>query len=189
LYFIGQRELDAVYDEVQFELGFPMGSRPYAITLRADLPPPFLPRVEPPEESGTDEPADRPAVEVTIDFDGIERRVVPAPVPDGRYERVAGTRKQLLVSSRPLVGTQNRALFAGPPADRTLELVDLKSGKRERVASDVTDFQLGRDGKTLLLRVGNRLRVITAGETVDDAGQRSGSSGRGGSDEPGPESG
>ncbi len=49
LYFIGQRDYDPVYDELQFDLGFPKGSRPFAITLRKDLPNPFIPHPKAPE--------------------------------------------------------------------------------------------------------------------------------------------
>jgi len=43
LYFLSYREFNPVYDNLHFELGFPWGMRPYLITLRADLPNPFIP--------------------------------------------------------------------------------------------------------------------------------------------------
>ena len=42
LYFIGYRTFDPVYDNLQFDLGFPRGTRPYAITLRRELRSPFM---------------------------------------------------------------------------------------------------------------------------------------------------
>lgn len=180
LYFLGQRELDPVYDSIQFDLGFPLGSRPYAITLRADVPAPFIPRVEPLEEPTKEDSASPPAVEVSIDFEGIERRVVPLPVPEGRYERIAATSQKVLFSFRPVTGVRNRAAFTEPPSDQVLEMYDLKSGKREKVAGDLTDFWLGRDHRTLLYRAGNRIRIVTAGEALDA---------RADGDEPGRESG
>jgi tricorn protease len=167
LYFIGHRHLDPVYDSLQFDLGFPLGSRPYAVTLRADTPAPFLPRVEPLDGATKDEAADRPAVEIEIDLDGIERRAVPLPVPDSRYEQVAGTSQKVLFSSRPVAGARSRDPLAGTAGDQVLEMYDLKTGKREKVASDLTGFRLGRDHKTLLLLTGNRVRVVKAGETLD----------------------
>ncbi len=44
LYFLSYREFNPVYDNLHFELGFPWGMRPYLITLRADLPNPFIPQ-------------------------------------------------------------------------------------------------------------------------------------------------
>ena len=46
LYFLSYREFNPVYDNLQFDLGFPWGMRPYLVTLRADLPNPFVPRPE-----------------------------------------------------------------------------------------------------------------------------------------------
>lgn len=170
LYFLGQRYLDPVYDEVQFDLGFPLGSRPYAITLRADTPAPFVPEVEPladedPPGSSAAEPAE--AVPVEVDLPGIERRVTALPVPDGRYLRLAATSRKVLFSSRPVVGVRSRDLLAGPAADQLLEMYDLKTGKREQVTGGLTSFRLSADHRTLLCRAGSRLRVVRAGQVLD----------------------
>ncbi len=42
LYFIGTRELNPIYDNLHFDLGFPKGQKPYLLTLRADLLSPFV---------------------------------------------------------------------------------------------------------------------------------------------------
>ncbi len=42
IYFISHREFNPVADNLHFDLGFPRGTRPYLITLRADLPNPFV---------------------------------------------------------------------------------------------------------------------------------------------------
>ena len=44
LYFLSYREFNPVYDNLQFDLGFPWGMRPYLITLQAELPNPFMPQ-------------------------------------------------------------------------------------------------------------------------------------------------
>ncbi|MGL4648960.1 MAG: S41 family peptidase, partial [Caldilineaceae bacterium] len=46
LYFLSFREFNPVYDGLHFDLGLPWGMRPYVITLRADLPNPFVPHPE-----------------------------------------------------------------------------------------------------------------------------------------------
>ena len=109
LYFIGQRELNPVYDGLHFDLGFPKGSRPYLITLQADTLSPFLPQPHPlqegpkpkagteevtPEEEATGEVPAKPAEalpkSVEIDLEGIRNRIVAFPVPEGRYGQIAG---------------------------------------------------------------------------------------------------
>jgi tricorn protease len=43
LYFISYRHFDPVYDNLHFDLNFPLGMKPYLVTLLADLPSPFVP--------------------------------------------------------------------------------------------------------------------------------------------------
>ncbi|MBX3000591.1 MAG: PDZ domain-containing protein [Caldilineaceae bacterium] len=77
IYFISHREFNPVYDSLHFDLGFPRGSKPYLITLRADLPNPFIPRPdedeeEPEEEAGEDEESDASAEDDDAEYSGVE---------------------------------------------------------------------------------------------------------------------
>ena len=47
LYFISTRDFNPVYDALQFELSFPQASRPFVVTLRDDVPSPFVPKPKP----------------------------------------------------------------------------------------------------------------------------------------------
>ncbi|NUR83435.1 MAG: peptidase, partial [Nonomuraea sp.] len=152
LYFIGQRVFSPVYDQLQFDLGFPLGTRPYAIALRADAPNPFVPEQRP--LNGKDE-EDEEQEEVRVDLDGLVRRVTAFPLPEGRYERVAGLKGKALLLTSPLEG------------EDTLHLYDFAKGRNETFADGVTGFELGRDHKTLLYRAGSRLRVVKAGEVPE----------------------
>ncbi|MBB6551500.1 S41 family peptidase [Nonomuraea rubra] len=159
LYFIGQRAFSPVYDQLQFDLGFPLGTRPYAVALRADVPDPFVPRPRPLEEKDDDEDDDEEEEEgeedeepLRVDVDGLARRVTAFPLPEGRYEQVAGLKGKALILTSPLHG------------DDTLHLFDFAKGESETFADGVSAFELGRDHKTLLYRAGSRLRVVKAGE-------------------------
>ncbi len=55
LYFLSYREFNPVYDGLHFDLGFPWGMRPYLITLRDDLPNPFIPVPELGDEHDEDD--------------------------------------------------------------------------------------------------------------------------------------
>ena len=182
LYFLSYREFNPVYDGLHFDLSFPWGMRPYLITLRDDLPNPFIPRPDlsdgkpddhddgddedededddrGPDEDGdedggdeddegiedgetirfafgvgrmgdtpdaSDEGADKTADDtsngsgkgegarkrkdrkpkpVRIDLEGIERRVIAFPVPDGRYGQIMGVRNKALFTVYPIQGT------------------------------------------------------------------------------------
>ena len=43
LYFISARDFNPIYDALQFDLSFPHAMRPYVVTLRSDVPNPFVP--------------------------------------------------------------------------------------------------------------------------------------------------
>ena len=102
LYFIGQRDFNPVYDELQFDLSFPMGARPFAIALRKDVPSPFLPAPEGarrarrrrrrrrPRPSGSRPPRRRSRSTSTASSGGPSR----FPVPEGKYGRDPGDQGQ-----------------------------------------------------------------------------------------------
>nr|MBA2447054.1 PDZ domain-containing protein [Chloroflexota bacterium] len=108
------------------------------------------------------EPA--PPRPVEIDLEGIERRVMAFPVPEGKYGRVQGIKGKAIFSSFPVQGSRGGEWFEGPPANGTLEVYDFETQKADRLADGITDFRVGRDGKTLLYRAGERPRVLKAGE-------------------------
>jgi tricorn protease len=178
LYFIGAREFDPVRDNLQFELGFPKGTRPYAITLRKDLLNPFIPRPKPPESQevaalhkAEAEEQTPTARRVEIDLDGITERVIEFPVAEGRYGRVQGVKggAKVLFSAYPVEGSRGRNRADAIPSSRgSLECYDFEARKQDRLVDGISDFTIGRDGKTLLYRAGDRLRVLKAGEKPKD---------------------
>jgi tricorn protease len=179
LYFIGLRELDPVYDRWQWDLGFPKGERPYLLTLRADVPSPFVPTPRPLESEdaaharkGKEDLADSPDAisPVEIDLEGITRRVVPFPVEDGRYGKVVGIKGKAIFSSFPVQGTRRRRLMSTAPqaGTGTLDVYDFDSQEQDEIADKVNDFWLGPDGKTLLYQSGDRYRVVRAGEKREE---------------------
>ncbi|MCB0144556.1 MAG: PD40 domain-containing protein, partial [Caldilineaceae bacterium] len=58
LYFLSRREFNPVYDALHFDLSFPWGMRPYLLTLRADLPNPFVPHPDVEDEWDSGETAE-----------------------------------------------------------------------------------------------------------------------------------
>ncbi len=186
LYFLGAREFNPVYDNLHFDLGFPRGVRPYLLTLRADLPSPFIPTPRPLQEEPKPEPkptetspeeeatGETPKVEETaakpveIDLDGIAQRVVAFPVPEGLYGQIAGIKGKVLFTTQPPEGALGQDFINEPPPKGTLEVYDLKELKHETLVTGVSDFQVSQDDKTLIYRSGKKLRVIKAGEKADD---------------------
>jgi tricorn protease len=54
LYFLGRRILNPIYDNLQFDLSFPRGMKPYVITLQRDLRSPFMPEPKAPGDKEKD---------------------------------------------------------------------------------------------------------------------------------------
>ena len=176
LFFIGLRDFDPVFDHIQFDLGFPRAARPFAVPLRKDVPDPFVPVPKPPaskeaaalkKAESEEEPEAHPRVE--IDLDGITDRVVGFPVGAGRYGRVRAIKGKILYSWHPPEGRRGRAPFARPSPNGSLECYDLETQKEEKLADRLSDFEVGRDAKTLLYRSGDRLRVLKAGEKAPES--------------------
>ncbi len=142
------------------------------------------------EEDSTeapDEPNDGPdrednseagaEADLVIDLEGIERRVLAFPVSEGRYGHIRGLPGGKVVYTRlPVEGSlDNNWLATEPPAKGTLFAYDFKELEETRLISRVGSFQLSRNGKTLVYRAGNRLRVLKAGsKPSSDAGSKPG---------------
>ena len=194
LYFIGQRELNPVYDMLTFDLGFPRGDRPYLITLQAGLTSPFQPVPHPltetskPKEKqgessgdedkdkGTEPAGDDQTVQpVVIDLEGISDRVVAFPVPLGSYHQIAGIRSKALFTSYPVMGTLRQGNGDESAPRGVLESFDFKEQKHEALIHRVSDFEIGPDRKTIVYRSDKKLRVLSAGSKPDEkAGQEAG---------------
>jgi tricorn protease len=168
LYFLSNRTLNPVYDSVQFELSFQRAALPCLVTLRKETPSPFL-------EAATDEKDDSAAkdkdLKIEIDFDGISSRVLAFPVPEGRYGAIAGLKKKVIWTSFPVKGAlTDEPVFFPPPQEGALEAYDFKKLKVETLGSGITDFRLSADRKQVLIFGGKKVRILKAGEKVEEEG-------------------
>ncbi|MBT7808756.1 peptidase [Candidatus Poribacteria bacterium] len=206
LYFVSSRQFNPVYDAVQFGLGFPEAARPFLVTLQEDAPHPFLPRPralhedgadkdkqEDKKKDGDDTPAnveegksdgaedkadkkDEKPEPVHIDLDGIQRRVIAFPYPEGRYGAIAGVENKALFVSYPVRGSLPSPGRDGSGPRGTLHVYDFKEQKKDTIVSGIDGFTLSRDTKTLAYRAGPKLRVVKAGEKPDEAAGKEGPS-------------
>lgn len=196
LFFLSLRTFDPVYDSLVFDLGFPRGDRPYAVTLRADLGSPFVPHPKglgPDGGDATDSRADshgttggRESAEagaeadhgqgneqerakgsdrVVIDFDGIGSRIVPFPVPEGRYSQIVGLEGKVLLVSHPVEGSLTQHWSdVDPEPTGSLEVYDLTDLQHEVLALGVTEVAVSADQTTMVYRSGSHLRALAAGQ-------------------------
>ena len=167
LYFLSQRDFNPVYDSVHFDLNFPRATRPCLVTLRADLPSPFVPVPRPPGEkppSPEKKKKSKKPPPVRIDFDGIGDRVLGFPLPEGRYGQVQGIHGGALFSLYPVEGSLGQDWLPGEPAPKgVLEKYDFAEQKRDVVVKGVSGFRISADRKTLVYRGAGRLRALKVG--------------------------
>ena len=185
LYFLSYREFKPVYDHLHFDLGFPQAVRPLLVTLRKDLPNPFVPVPGPLEETkDEDKKEEKDGAEtkdtenddtkkeekpIEIDFDGLQRRVVVFPYPEGHFGQIAGIEGKALFTSFPVVASVQSFLDQDDSEPKgTLHVYDFKEQKTDTIVTDIDYFTLSQDNKTLVYRAGDRLRVLKSGEKPDE---------------------
>ncbi len=191
LYFISTRVFNPFNDTIQFAVGFPGAMKPYLITLRKDLPNPFLPLPAAPgeesaamknghtngapsadktAESGAGEKAEakeKTSEPLRIDVEGIEHRVIEFPVKEGIYRQVLGVKDKVLFTSFPLQGRADlgdTSAWQEEDERGTLWVYDFINQKLEALTNDVSSIQVANGGKTMSYRSGRRIRVLKAGE-------------------------
>lgn len=193
LYFLSWRHFNPVYDNMQFDLNFPRGMKPYLITLQKDLPSPFIPQPrkeskseekskdETPkegEETKEDKKPDEKKSEdkpIQIDLEGITRRIVEFPVDEGRFGRVIGLKgNKVLYSEYPVEGAVGGSFLNGEPYSKgTLHVYNFEEQKEETLINGIHDFDVSRDSSMLLYQTGYRLRVLKAGEKPENGNNAS----------------
>ena len=167
LYFLSSRVFDPVYDNQYFDLGFPRGVIPCLIPLAKDTPSPFAAATQPPRTPGAqgEDDAKKQTPKTVIDLKGIADRVVAFPVPEARYWAIEAGHERAYFVHDPIPGSLSSAGWrtgGAPPAKSILQVYDFEKQKTETVSDGMSDFSLSMDRKTMLLRVGNRLRAAPA---------------------------
>ena len=171
LYFLSQRTLNPVYDAVQFELSFQKASLPCLVTLRKDTPSPFLEAAS--GDNGDTGKGDAKDTNIEIDFDGIASRILAFPVPEGRYGTIAGLKKKAIWTLFPVKGAiSDEPVFFESAPEGALEAYDFKKLKVETLGSGISGFRLSADRKQMLMFLGKRIRVLKAGEKMEDEGNK-----------------
>jgi len=172
LYFLSYREFDPVYDNLHFDLVFPRGVKPYLVTLRKDIPSPFIPVPKPPEEKEGRGESQSGREEGQGGGNRFRRHRVPHPGVSGgrwRYQQIAGIRGKVLFTSLPIEGSlhgDNWPPPSEPQGKATLEVFDFETQKAEELVEKMSYFVLSGDRRTLVYRAGRRLRVLKGrGET------------------------
>ncbi|QED27611.1 peptidase [Microvenator marinus] len=177
LYFVSHRFFEPVQDQLFFEVSFPASAKPCLITLRSDVPSPFVERPRP-LDGDSDEDEDEPETEKTgdsdegenakeeeevleIEFEGIEERVDSFPVAVSDYAQIDATDERVFWTSFGIEGSGFRSALSPPKPSGRIAYFNIKENEVKPFAVEVDGFLLGPDRKTMLLW-GEGLRVVSA---------------------------
>jgi tricorn protease len=187
LYFLSTRDFHPVYDALQFELSFPEAWRPYLVTLRESTANPFVPKPAPlhkPRDRDDDDDDDgdkkEPRPEVTVDADGLPRRMLAFPVDEGAYDRIAAAKGRAIFSRFPVRGIRPDDRDHAGESEGELFAYDFEQQRGAPLATEIDDFVIGPDARTLVYVSHGKLRAIDAGGDLPEEGD---------DDKPAPETG
>jgi len=188
LYFLSTRDFNPVYDALQFDLSFPQAERPFVVTLRDDVPSPFVPASRPihrdhdhhdhhdhhdgddDAKAEKDKKDDKKIAEVKIDFDGIQGRVLGFPVDEGNYGELVALKGRVLFTKFEVHGIKPEGRGWDEESESGVLLAyDFDGQRTATVATEVSDIFLSTDGRTLVYTSGDKVRAIDAlGDLPED---------------------
>ena len=186
LYFISARDFNPIYDALQFDLSFPHAMRPYVVTLRRDVPNPFVPIPAPLHSAKDDEDdaedddengdgdgkdkdkAKKPPKPILIDTDGLAHRILAFPVEEGNYARVGAVKGRAIFSRFPVRGIKTSSRHDEDDDGGALVAYDFHTERSATLAADIDSFVLGADARTLVYESNGKLRAIDAGGELPD---------------------
>jgi len=168
LFFISTRDFNPVYDALQFDLSFPQASRPFVVTLRADVPSPFVPKPAPihkdkHDDEGDERKRDEKPVRIEIDFEGISGRVLGFPVEEGNYDQIVAAKGRVLFTLFPVKGIKPAGnSWADEDEVGTLLAYDFEQQRCATLQTEVGEIRLSIDRRTLVYATRERMRAIDA---------------------------
>lgn len=173
IYFLSQRDFNPVYDTSYFQLGFPLGAKPYLISLKKETISPFTQeyvKYFSPKHKNDSTKNDKKEVKIEIDLENIQDRIIEFPLEEALYLQIVGIKDGVLLSQRPVKGALDREPWDSSP-DGVLEKFSFFTQNKENVAKDISSFKMSLDGKTLVYRSKNKLFLkpdLTEDHDADD---------------------
>lgn len=130
----------------------------YVLVLPADGTTPFPPESD--EENAPPAPKpDTGAVQVRIDVDGVERRILSLPMPTGNYRMtVAGPKGTVFIGE------------AGDAPGLTVHKFSLSERKADVFVRGAAAVSVSKDGEKMLFRAGQQWRVVGTARPPDASG-------------------
>lgn len=162
LYYISNREFAPQISNIEFNYATNRDSYIYAMALRKDVKNPFPPESDevsiakqadtpaaeqPKPAEAIPESTPKPPADMSIDFDGIAKRVTRVPLGADNYGGISAKAGHLLYFVGP-------AFYYGRQGDRPnqLRIFAFKDRKETTIADDTFGYTMSSDGSKVLVR-------------------------------------
>lgn len=169
LYFLTNRHFSPVYSDFSNDFVYPNATRIAAVSLRTDVESPLKARNDEVEVESKDEDEGKgkgkgkdknkdeedkngKEIEVKIDMEGFEQRVVLLPPDAGNFSDLAAAKCKVVFHKRPNSGSESNKI--------PLMYYDLKEREQKTVLDDADGFVLSGNKEKLLVRNNEQLAVI-----------------------------
>ncbi|TRN04843.1 peptidase [Sulfolobus sp. E1] len=151
LYFLSARHLEATDDKAIFNLSFQKVVKPYLVVLSNSYSP-------------FNQPLEQVSDKKGIEVEGIQDRVLPFPVNEDNYVKIAGAKNnKVFLLSYPI---RNVRSFSDE-GNGKLEVYDLDSKSKETYADNLNDFVLSNDKSKIILMFKDTLRMFDVNSKPD----------------------
>ncbi len=151
-------------------INYPTVYSAYVAVLRKNIPSPFAPRpgeekiapAKPKAGAKKKKAAPGKPAKVTIDFNGLDQRILALPIPPRAYQDLEVSAPGVVWLTAGAVVSQN---LPDHPA-QTLYRFSMKKRKAAMVLPMIQDFVLSADGKHMLLKQGPHWMIVPAAAKV-----------------------
>lgn len=177
LYFLSSRTIDPTYDELGFDLSFTNTVRPWIIPVKAEDNVPFGPSAdgwsiaEEPEKTDDGGKPDEDSADEAIVFDTalVEDRMLPLPVPSGRYVELQTTYSGV-IWRRPsdYTGVLGTGKTGDEDAKDSIECYDVVKRKVTTIVDACDAAAVSGEGKHLVVRNGDEIWVQPSDAKPED---------------------
>jgi len=148
LFFVSKRVFNPTYSEVEWNNAYNNMSKIYFITLQEGEKSPFAATNDMDVDEAVKRSDEKQDVNVIVDFENIENRVVDLPIPAGYYWNISAPDNKIYYN---YFTTGNKP---------KLKMYDL-SEKKETELGEGYSYFLTPDSKKMVLTKGNNLQVIS----------------------------
>jgi tricorn protease len=154
LWFISDRNFDPVMNNINNLAGFDKTSKLFCFALGKDTPSPFALKVDDEGQAKKDEPKPDAQPVTQIDLEGLADRLIEAPAPPNRYQRILpADGKLVIITNQPQQNDDDTNMVV---------TFDIKSKQVATIAPSARTAELSGDRKKLLVLNGQSLTVADA---------------------------